>query len=433
MDDPHWLAVDRSKHFLPPPLSPMESLPTTLSAHWDRIMEFVSAHSSLSILPPSPPAQVEDVFERFSAFVHRHEHLVRMGLGLLTAGFGAYVVLDLVRKMDENMGGGDKDGKRGGEVLTLPGKGEGSPPRLIPLTSYESSIYRSSKVDSGGGSTNPFARVGGLEEDVRYLREEVVLPLQSPSLTSHSALLQCPSGVLLYGPPGTGKTLLATCLASSVSATFLSLSPSRLQSKWVGESVKLAAAAFSLAKKLAPTVLFVDEIDGLLPSRSKGAELSSHTTEFITNFLSCWEGLGSSGGDGGGGSAAVPWVLVVAASNRPTSIDEAALRRLPCRRFIPYPNAVARAAIFKALLAGERYSKSLDLGAAAAATEGYTGSDLREVVKAAATLPVLEARKRVGGGGIVAVRDITLADLLAAVSTRRPTREIARGDDRGVD
>jgi len=421
----------------------MESLPSTISAHWERILEFVSSHSPLSIIPSTPPepTQVADTFEAFSSFVSRHEHLVRLGLGLLTAGFSAYVVLDLVRKMDENMGG-DKDGKKGGETLTIPGTG-GNPPRSITLTSYESTIYRSSKVDSGGsGGSNPFARVGGLEEDVRYLREEVVLPLQSPSLTSHSALLQSPSGVLLYGPPGTGKTLLATCLASSVSATFLSLSPSRLQSKWVGESVKLAAAAFSLAKKLAPTVLFVDEIDGLLPSRSKGAELSSHTTEFITNFLSCWEGLGGGGAGGGGGGGSgvgggksAPWVLVVAASNRPTAIDEAALRRLPCRRFIPYPNAVSRAAIFKALLAGERVCKGLDLGPAAAATEGYTGSDLREVVKAAVTLPVLEARKKVSGGGetAVRVRDLTLSDLLTAVSSRRPTREIARGDSRGVD
>ena len=113
--------------------------------------------------------------------------------------------------------------------------------------------------------------VGGLDSQLRELREQVIYPLSHPHLYAHSAVAQRPTGMLLYGPPGTGKTLLAKAIAKSTKAAFLNVNVAQLQSKWYGETPKLVTALFSLARKLAPCILFVDEIDGLLGKRRDGA------------------------------------------------------------------------------------------------------------------------------------------------------------------
>ena len=299
------------------------------------------------------------------------------------------------------------------------GGGGGSEESALKLTPMERGIYRACRVKlPAEASGDAFAGVGGLEEAVARLREQAVLPLSSPRLLAHSRLLQAPSGVLLFGPPGTGKTLLASRLAQSTSATFLSLNPATLQNMYVGQSVRLTAAAFSLARKCAPCIMFFDEADGLLPRRDGGGNISHHSTEFITNFLSCWEGLGAQEG----GAAEGKWVLVVAASNRPWAMDAAALRRLPCQLEVPMPSAGARASILRALLAGERCEAALlEEGGdsrVAALTEHFSGSDLRELVKTAALAPVREA---IGAGKGASVRPLGLVDLLKALDSVRPS------------
>ena len=113
--------------------------------------------------------------------------------------------------------------------------------------------------------------IGGLEPIISSLRESIIYPLLYPALfTSSSSLLGAPKGVLLFGPPGCGKTMLAKALAKESGATFINIAASVLTNKWYGESNKLVAGLFSLARKTQPSIIFIDEIDSFLRERAKG-------------------------------------------------------------------------------------------------------------------------------------------------------------------
>lgn len=113
--------------------------------------------------------------------------------------------------------------------------------------------------------------IGGLDTIISSLRESVIYPLLYPNLfTSTSSLLGAPKGVLLFGPPGCGKTMLAKALAKESGATFINIAASVLTNKWYGESNKLVAGLFSLARKVQPSIIFIDEIDSFLRERTKG-------------------------------------------------------------------------------------------------------------------------------------------------------------------
>lgn len=115
-----------------------------------------------------------------------------------------------------------------------------------------------------------FADIGGLENLITSLRETVIYPLTHPHLFTSSTLLSAPKGVLLYGPPGCGKSMLAKALAKESRATFINISVSTLTNKWYGESNKLVHGLFSLAKRVRPCIIFIDEIDCFLRERGKG-------------------------------------------------------------------------------------------------------------------------------------------------------------------
>lgn len=115
-----------------------------------------------------------------------------------------------------------------------------------------------------------FADIGGLESIITSLRETVIYPLTHPHLFSSSTLLSAPKGVLLYGPPGCGKSMLAKALAKESGATFINISVSTLTNKWYGESNKLVHALFSLAHRVKPCIIFIDEIDCFLRERGRG-------------------------------------------------------------------------------------------------------------------------------------------------------------------
>jgi len=121
-----------------------------------------------------------------------------------------------------------------------------------------------------------FDDIGGLEDIIEELKESVIYPLTLPHLYAHSSsLLSAPSGVLLYGPPGCGKTMLAKALAHESGACFINLHISTLTEKWYGDSNKLVNAVFSLARKLQPTIVFIDEIDAVLGTRQRGEHEAS--------------------------------------------------------------------------------------------------------------------------------------------------------------
>jgi SpoVK/Ycf46/Vps4 family AAA+-type ATPase len=114
-----------------------------------------------------------------------------------------------------------------------------------------------------------FSDVGGLEPIIASLRESIIYPLLYPNLFTSSSLIGAPKGVLLYGPPGCGKTMLAKALAKESGATFINIAASVLTNKWYGESNKLVAGLFSLARKCQPSIIFIDEIDSFLRERAK--------------------------------------------------------------------------------------------------------------------------------------------------------------------
>lgn len=158
------------------------------------------------------------------------------------------------------------------------GKRVRPPPRArkedIVLNQYESQIAM--EVVAPEDIPVGFDDIGGLEDIIEELRESVIYPLTMPHLYSHaSPLLSAPSGVLLYGPPGCGKTMLAKALAHESGANFINLHISTLTEKWYGDSNKLVTAVFSLAKKLQPAIVFIDEIDAVLGTRRTGEHEAS--------------------------------------------------------------------------------------------------------------------------------------------------------------
>ncbi|KAK4100981.1 AAA-domain-containing protein [Parathielavia hyrcaniae] len=196
-------------------------------------------------------------------------------------------------------------------------------------------------------------------------------------------------GCLLYGPPGTGKTLLAKAVAKESGASVLEVSAADINDKWVGQSEKNVQALFSLARKLAPCVLFLDEADALLGARRSGAGRAAHR-EVITQFLREWDGLTAGGGGGSSSSSPAGKYFIMVATNRPFDLDEAVLRRLPRKILVDLPLTPEREAVLRVMLRDETIAQDVDLAALAKDTELYSGSDLKNLCVSAAMEAVRE-------------------------------------------
>lgn len=214
--------------------------------------------------------------------------------------------------------------------------------------------------------------IAGLESLIQELRETVILPIQRRELFTDSQLTQPPKGVLLHGPPGCGKTLIAKATAKEAGTRFINLDVSILTDKWYGESQKLASAVFTLAVKLQPCIVFIDEIDSLLRARNS----SDHeaTAMMKAQFMSFWDGLITD-------SSCT--VIIMGATNRPQDLDGAILRRMPATFHIPMPNTEQRTKILQLILENEPIADNIDITKLAKCSEGFSGSDLREVCRSA--------------------------------------------------
>ncbi|VAH92090.1 unnamed protein product [Triticum turgidum subsp. durum] len=225
-----------------------------------------------------------------------------------------------------------------------------------------------------------FDDIGALENVKETLKELVMLPLQRPELFCKGQLTKPCKGILLFGPPGTGKTMLAKAVATEAGANFINISMSSITSKWFGEGEKYVKAVFSLASKISPSVIFIDEVDSMLGRRENPGEheaMRKMKNEFMVN----WDGLRTKDKER---------VLVLGATNRPFDLDEAVIRRFPRRLMVNLPDASNREKILKVILAKEELGQDTDLASLANMTDGYSGSDLKNLCVTAAHYPIRE-------------------------------------------
>ena len=234
-----------------------------------------------------------------------------------------------------------------------------------------------------------FDDIGGLNGIIEELKESVIYPLTKPALYSRSSsLLSAPSGVLLYGPPGCGKTMLAKALAHESGACFINLHISTLTEKWYGDSNKLVNAVFSLARKLEPTIVFIDEIDAVLGTRRSGEHEASGMAK--AEFMTHWDGLTSANTNG-----QPQRIMILGATNRIQDIDEAILRRLPKKFPVSLPSASQRYKILTLVLRDTKIEEvDFDMEYLVKVMAGMSGSDIKEACRDAAMVPVREMIRR---------------------------------------
>ncbi|XP_012226344.1 spastin isoform X2 [Linepithema humile] len=250
-----------------------------------------------------------------------------------------------------------------------------------------------------GGTPVQWEDIAGQETAKQALQEMVILPSLRPELFTG---LRTPArGLLLFGPPGNGKTLLARAVATQCNATFFSISAASLTSKYVGEGEKLVRALFAIARELQPSVIFIDEVDSLLSERKDNEHEASRRlkTEFLVEF----DGLPCNPEER---------VLVMAATNRPQELDEAALRRFTKRVYVMLPDLQTRILLLRRLLA--KHNDPLtpeELNEMAILTDGYSGSDLTALAKDAALGSIRELNPdQVKELDLNSVRNITMQD-----------------------
>ncbi len=213
--------------------------------------------------------------------------------------------------------------------------------------------------------------IGGLEDVKQSLKETIEWPLKNPKAFERLGI-KPPKGVLLYGPPGTGKTLLAKAVASESGANFISVRGPEILSKWVGESEKRIREVFKRAKQVAPSIIFFDEIDAIVPKR--GLEVGTRVMEnVVSQILTQMSGLEE-----------LHNVVVIGATNRPDILDPALLRpgRFDRHVMVPAPDEKARFEIFR-IHTKNMPLKGVDLKKLAKQTEGYSGADIEALCREA--------------------------------------------------
>jgi transitional endoplasmic reticulum ATPase len=218
-----------------------------------------------------------------------------------------------------------------------------------------------------------WADIGGLDAAQEKLREGIELPLKHPEAFRRIGIRPA-KGFLLYGAPGTGKTLLAKAAARESHANFIATKSSDLLSKWYGESEQQIARLFARARQVAPTVIFIDEIDSLVPVRGGGMGEPQVTERVVNTILAEMDGLDE-----------LKSVVLIGATNRPSLIDPALLRpgRFDELIYVAPPEAAGRKQILSIHTSTMPLAKDIDLESLAQRTERFTGADLEDLVRRA--------------------------------------------------
>ena len=247
--------------------------------------------------------------------------------------------------------------------------------------------------------------VGGLDQARDRLQEGVELPLKHPEAFRRLGIRPA-KGFLLYGPPGTGKTLLAKAAAREAEANFIATKSSDLLSKWYGESEQQIARLFNRARQVAPTIIFFDELDSLVPARGGGLGEPQVTERVVNTILSEMDGLEE-----------LQNVVVIGATNRPTLIDPALLRpgRFDELIYVGVPDTAGRRRILAIHTEGMPLADDVDLEAIAQHTERFTGADLEDLVRRAGLTAL---RRGLDTGKVTkADFDVALTESRASVTT----------------
>jgi transitional endoplasmic reticulum ATPase len=220
--------------------------------------------------------------------------------------------------------------------------------------------------------------VGGLASVREQLHDGIELPLRHPEAFRRLGIRPA-KGFLLFGPPGTGKTLMAKAVARESNANFIATKSSDLLSKWYGESEQQVSRLFARARQVAPTVIFIDEIDSLVPVRGSGLGEPAVTERVVNTILAEMDGLEE-----------LQSVVVIGATNRPNLLDPALLRpgRFDELIYVPVPDEPGRLHILRIQTRGMPLGQDVDLEEVARRTKGYTGADLGDIVRRAGLLPL---------------------------------------------
>ncbi len=243
--------------------------------------------------------------------------------------------------------------------------------------------------------------IGGLSEAQRKLQEGIELPLKNPDAFRRLGIRPA-KGFLLYGPPGTGKTLLAKAVAREAEANFIAVRASDLLSKWYGESEQQITRLFARARQVAPCIIFIDEMDSLVPARGSGGAGEPQVTERVVNtILAEMDGIEE-----------MQSVVVIGATNRPTLIDPALMRpgRLDELIYVTVPDKTGRLHILKIHTSKMPLAKDVDLDDLAARTDKFTGADLEDLTRRAGLAALRESIK---------IKKVTKAHFDAALKDTR--------------